>query len=67
VPPSGGLKEAGRAARNQREREVILAALERCDWKKSSAARQLGISRQTLDQKIRLFGLTPFIERGKRR
>lgn len=65
--PEGGLKEAGRAAQNQREREVILAALERCDWKKSSAARQLGISRQTLDQKIRLFGLTPFIERGKRR
>ncbi len=65
--PIQGLKEAGRAAQNQREREVILATLERCAWKKSSAARQLGISRQTLDQKIRLFALTPYIERGKQR
>ena len=56
-----------RLATHQKEREIILRTLEECAWRKSATSRKLGISRPTLDQKIRLFGLAPFIERGKQK
>jgi transcriptional regulator of acetoin/glycerol metabolism len=62
----GGLKEIARLASAQKEREMILQALEGSRWQKSAAARKLGISRPTLDQKIKQFGLADFIDRGRR-
>ena len=61
------LKDLVKMAVWQKEREIILRVLEECEWRKSAAARQLGISRPTLDQKIRLFGLAPFVKRGRGR
>ena len=40
-----------------REREQILAALERCHGNKSKAADELGISRRTIHRKLRDWGL----------
>ena len=64
---TGGLKDMVKLATQQKEREIILRTLEQCEWRKSLAAKQLQISRPTLDQKVRLFGLGPYIERGKQR
>jgi transcriptional regulator with GAF, ATPase, and Fis domain len=58
-------KEIVKMTAHQKEREIILKSLEENDWKKSGAARALGISRPTLDGKIRTFGLAPYIKRGK--
>ncbi|MEZ6197961.1 MAG: sigma 54-interacting transcriptional regulator [Planctomycetota bacterium] len=58
-------KDIVKMTAHQKEREIILRALEENDWKKSAAARELGISRPTLDGKIRTFGLTAYIKRGK--
>jgi transcriptional regulator with GAF, ATPase, and Fis domain len=63
----GGLRDLIKLATNQKEREIILRTLEECHWKKSMAAKKLHISRPTLDQKIRMFGLGPFIEKGRQR
>ncbi len=63
---AGGLKELAKLASSQKERELILQALEQCNWRKSAAARKLGISRPTLDQKIKQYALTPYIDRGRR-
>jgi len=41
------------------ERDYIAAALARCDWNRSLAARSLGIGRNTLLRKIRSFKLEP--------
>jgi transcriptional regulator with GAF, ATPase, and Fis domain len=54
-----------RETAQQKEREIILRALEEAGWKKAATARVLGISRPTLDGKIKVFGLAPFIRRGK--
>ena len=62
----GGLKEIARLASAQKEREMIMQALEGSRWQKSAAARKLGVSRPTLDQKIKQFGLTELIERSRR-
>jgi DNA-binding NtrC family response regulator len=64
---TGSLKDLVKVATLQKEREIILRTLEECEWKKGVAARKLQISRPTLDQKIRTFGLTPFVERGRQR
>jgi transcriptional regulator with GAF, ATPase, and Fis domain len=64
---SGGLKEMVKLATHQKEREIILRTLEECQWRKSLAAKKLMVSRPTLDQKIKIFGLTPFIEKGRQR
>ena len=40
-----------------REREQILAALERCHGNKSKAADELGISRRTIHRKLHVWGL----------
>ncbi len=63
---AGGLKELAKLASSQKERELVLQALEQCNWRKSAAARKLGISRPTLDQKIKQFALAPYIDRGRR-
>ena len=62
-----GLKALVKLATQQKEREIILRVLEQCDWRKSAAAKQLQISRPTLDQKVRTHGLTPYINKGKER
>jgi Nif-specific regulatory protein len=64
---TGSLKDLIKVATVQKEREIILRTLEECAWKKGEAARKLQISRPTLDQKIRTFGLAPFVERGRHR
>lgn len=57
--PAGGASgeravwSAGEGSLQAAEREVILGALERCNFNISAAARQLGISRATLYSKIR--------------
>ena len=58
-------KDIAKMAMHQKERELILRALEENDWKKSGAARSLGMSRPTLDSKIKAYGLDPYIRRGK--
>ena len=62
-----GLKALVKLATQQKEREIILRVLEQCDWRKSAAAKQLQISRPTLDQKVRTHGLTPYINKGRER
>ncbi|MHC4778260.1 MAG: sigma 54-interacting transcriptional regulator [Planctomycetota bacterium] len=46
------LKDVVKEAMERVERETILAALQESNWKKSDAAKALGISRPTLDTKI---------------
>ncbi|MEE9392930.1 MAG: sigma 54-interacting transcriptional regulator [Planctomycetota bacterium] len=58
-------KDIVKLTAHQKEREIILKALEENGWKKATAAKALGISRPTLDGKIKIFGLTPYIKRGK--
>lgn len=43
---------AGTGARAPREKEALMAALEKAGWNKSKAARLLGISRRTLYRRI---------------
>jgi transcriptional regulator with GAF, ATPase, and Fis domain len=59
LPAPGRLKDAVREAVEEVERKVIARTLEECGWKKSEAARALGISRPTLDAKIEAYGLGP--------
>lgn len=63
----GPLKDAVRVATNSMERDIIQRALDDASFLKSEAARRLGISRPTLDQKIRQFGLGPFVDEGRKR
>ncbi len=58
APQTGGaLKEIVREAVEEVERKIIKKALEECGWKKTEAARTLGISRPTLDAKIDAYRL----------
>lgn len=54
-PPQGSLK----AALQDPERRLILAALEANNWNKQRAARALGINRATLYKKMKRLGLLP--------
>ncbi|MEM7165470.1 MAG: sigma 54-interacting transcriptional regulator [Planctomycetota bacterium] len=56
-PPAGTLKEVITQATEKLEKSVIANTLEKMDWNKSRSARQLGVSRPTLDQKIDKYGL----------
>jgi two-component system, NtrC family, response regulator AtoC len=61
VPPSRmeqsfSLKNAARAASRQRERELILEALERTKWNRKRAARELQISYKALLYKLKQIG-----------
>ncbi len=58
-------KDIVKMTAHQKEREMILKALEEANWKKAAAARALEISRPTLDAKIKTFGLEPYLRRGK--
>jgi DNA-binding NtrC family response regulator len=52
-----GLKEIAQEAVGRLERRIIAETLERTGWRKSEAARQLQISRPTLDSKIARYEL----------
>jgi len=51
--PGGGLREF----RRERQREMVIAALEARSWNVSAAARDLSLSRVGLCKKIKTFGL----------
>ncbi len=51
------LKEITREVVQTVERQVVREVLDQTGWKKSEAARRLGISRPTLDSKISAYGL----------
>jgi DNA-binding NtrC family response regulator len=53
----GTLRELVAEATEGLERQVIAAILEENSWNKSKTARQLGVSRPTLDQKIEKYQL----------
>ncbi len=53
------LREVGRRAAQEAERETIGQMLHYTDWNRKQAARLLGISYKTLLQKIRDCGLEP--------
>jgi DNA-binding NtrC family response regulator len=53
------LREVGRRAAQEAERETIGRILQHTDWNRKQAARILGISYKTLLQKIRGCGLEP--------
>jgi transcriptional regulator with PAS, ATPase and Fis domain len=53
------LREVGRRASQEAERETIGQVLQRTNWNRKQAARLLGISYKTLLQKIRSCGLEP--------
>jgi len=61
IPSGSALKDVVKEAIEDVERKVILKVLEETAWKKTEAARVLGISRPTLDAKIEAYGL----ERGQ--
>ena len=41
------------------EKEAILATLKTCDGNKAEAARRLGVTRKTLHNKLKSYGLGP--------
>jgi DNA-binding NtrC family response regulator len=53
------LREVGRVAALEAEREAIQQALTLTSWNRKHAARVLGVSYKTLLQKIQICGLTP--------
>jgi DNA-binding NtrC family response regulator len=53
------LREVGRVAALEAEREAIQQALMLTSWNRKHAARVLGVSYKTLLQKIQTCGLTP--------
>jgi Nif-specific regulatory protein len=54
---SGAGETSLRDLRQEAERQVVVDALDRCEWNVSRAARDLGISRQHLHNRIRHYGL----------
>ena len=52
-----GAAERGGRTVSEVKREELVAALERCGWNKSAAARELGISRRTLYNWVKRYGL----------
>ncbi|MCU0725343.1 MAG: sigma 54-interacting transcriptional regulator [Planctomycetes bacterium] len=57
LPANHTLKEATALAVQAVERELVREVLRQTGWKKSEAARRLGISRPTLDSKITIYDL----------
>ncbi|MHC4605537.1 MAG: sigma 54-interacting transcriptional regulator [Planctomycetota bacterium] len=51
------LKVIVKEAVEEVEKKVILEVLRECGWRKSEAARMLGVSRPTLDSRIEAYGL----------
>jgi transcriptional regulator with PAS, ATPase and Fis domain len=52
------LKDIVREVVQAVERQVVREVLKQVNWKKTAAAKRLGISRPTLDSKINTYGLT---------
>ena len=52
VLPPGGIRL------EDAERDLILQALERCDWVQKDAAGLLGVSSRVLNYKVKRFGIT---------
>ncbi len=57
IQPQGTLKEIVTEATEELERRVIVENLTKTTWNKSRAAKLLGVSRPTLDQKIDKYGI----------
>ncbi len=57
LPEGSALKDVVKQAVEDVERRLISKVLEECGWKKTDAARALGVSRPTLDAKIDAYGL----------
>jgi transcriptional regulator with PAS, ATPase and Fis domain len=57
LPEGSALKDVVKQAVEDVERRLISRVLEECGWKKTDAARALGVSRPTLDAKIEAYGL----------
>jgi len=64
--PSAVIEAGNRAVEGQsqrlatmaeREQELLKETLEKCGWNKKEAARHLGISRNTLYQKMKRYGV----------
>ncbi len=55
-PMNGRLQ--GLATMAEKEQEVLREALDKCQWNKKETARHLGISRNTLYQKIKRYGIS---------
>jgi two-component system response regulator HydG len=55
-PMNGRLQRLATMA--EKEQEVLREALDKCQWNKKEAARHLGISRNTLYQKIKRYGIS---------
>ena len=53
------LREVGRLAALEAERELIGRMLQQTNWNRKQAARRLGVSYETLLQKIKGCGLSP--------
>lgn len=62
-PAVGGdrlaLSDAVGQARAQMERQLILDALEQCNWNRTQAAKTLGLSRKGLHNKMKRYAITP--------
>lgn len=55
------VEDSGNAAErtiSNHESKLLIEVLEECDWNKKEAARKLGISRSTLYNKIKRYGIT---------
>jgi two-component system response regulator AtoC len=57
--PVNGLEPYVRSITEKVEREVILDALNRCDWNRTAAAEKLKLPRRTLFEKMRLLDIQP--------
>ncbi|MBI5582423.1 MAG: sigma 54-interacting transcriptional regulator [Deltaproteobacteria bacterium] len=59
APPSRkGGQPSGLATMAEKEQEVLFETLEKCQWNKKEAAGNLGISRNTLYQKMKRYGIS---------
>jgi transcriptional regulator with PAS, ATPase and Fis domain len=62
LEPSSKPIGSGATDLNSLEREVMARVLRECNWKKSNAARRLGLSRTQLYSRIRKHGLEPPVQ-----
>ena len=57
TPRGGKTPSPGLATMAEKEQEVLVETLEKCQWNKKEAAKTLGISRNTLYQKMKRYGI----------
>ena len=63
-PPAVDVEHGARATLEEMERKAITAALQRWDGNRTKAATELGISRRTLFNKLKTYGITEQRTRG---